>query len=92
MGKKYNDAILLLVLPDRKQLNVHRRRLGFRLEEARKAKGMTLKQAGKLLGRSHTWVWKVEAAERRLDAAELWLICEAYGLDLKELIEEVMDA
>lgn len=80
------------MLPNRKQLNVRRRRLGYKLEEARKDRGMTLEQAGELLGRPHTWVWKVEAAERRLDAAELWLVCEAYGLDLKTLLKEVMDA
>lgn len=80
------------MLPDRKLLYVQRRRLGFKLEEARKIKGLTLVQAGHLLGRSHTWVWKVEAGERRLDGLELSYICRAYGLELENLLKEISDA
>lgn len=80
------------MLPDSGQLNVLRRRLGYKLEQARKAKGLTLKEAGELVGRSHTWIWKVEAAERRLDAIKFRLICEAYGIDPGNLVEEAMDA
>lgn len=80
------------MLPNRGSLNVQRRRLGFRLEEIRKARGMTLAEAGQLLGKPHTWIWKVEAGERRVDALELWHICQAYESDLESLLREVMDA
>ncbi|MBA2376669.1 MAG: helix-turn-helix transcriptional regulator [Rubrobacter sp.] len=79
------------MIPDRGSLNIQRRRLGFRLEEARKAKGMTLSEAGRLLGKPHTWVWKIEAGERRVDAVELWHICRAYDLDFEGFLREVVD-
>lgn len=49
-------------------------------------------EAGLLLGKPHTWVWKVEAAERRVDALELWHICQAYEFDFETLLGEVIDA
>ncbi|MDQ3506972.1 MAG: helix-turn-helix domain-containing protein [Actinomycetota bacterium] len=52
---------------------------------------MTLSEAGRLLGKPHTWVWKIEAGERRVDAVELWHICRAYDLDFEGFLREVVD-
>lgn len=91
LGNTDIDAIMLLMMPDRSLLNVQRRRLGFKLEEIRKARGLTLTEAGQLLGKPHTWIWKIEASERRVDALELWHICRAYDCEFESLLKEVAD-
>lgn len=57
------------------------RRLVEWLKAARKLHGMTMRQLGKRMGVSHTWIQKVEQCERRLDLIELVQLCRALKLD-----------
>ena len=80
------------MLPDKSEIVKDRKRLGFKLETARKDKGWTLEAAGEQLNRGHRWVWDVENAERRIDAVELWYMCKVYELDYRAIVEEAINA
>lgn len=72
------------------QMSVKRRILGELLCQARKQRGLTLRDAAKHLGKSYTWVSNTEKAQRNLNALELWLICQSYEIGFAELVEAVM--
>jgi len=55
------------------------RRLIDWLKSKREAKGLTMRQLAEKLGVSHSYVGKVEQAERRLDVAEFLSYCAALG-------------
>ncbi len=78
------------MLPSPQQMFVKRQILGELLLQARKKRGLTLREAAKKLGKSYTWISNTEKAQRNLNALELWVICQNYDLDLKTLIEQVM--
>lgn len=59
------------------------------LVQARKGAGITQAELGKRLGQRQTFVSKFELGERRLDAAELIVVCRAIGLDPAEIIKLV---
>lgn len=62
------------------------------LRDQRIAKGLTLREAGKLLGKPHTFVSKTETGQRRLDVIEFVWYCQLLDSDpvegLKQLTEK----
>lgn len=58
--------------------------------EARKAAGLTQRQLAARLGRSNSFVWKLEAGERRLDILEFVEISLAVKTDPVRLFERFM--
>lgn len=51
------------------------------LRAQRTAHGLTLREVGARVGRPHTWVGKIETAERRLDVTEYVELCQAIEVD-----------
>jgi transcriptional regulator with XRE-family HTH domain len=41
------------------------------------------------LGRSQTWVSRIEAGERRIDVVELYLLARLFELDPRELLRQI---
>ena len=58
-----------------------RRRLGQRLRELRQAAGLTMPDAGRLLGVTHQTISNMELGVHRVRKAELALLLESYGAD-----------
>ena len=56
-------------------------RLCIWLKQQRRAKGLTMREAGKLLSKPHSFVAKVETGQRRLDVIEFTWYCETLGFD-----------
>lgn len=59
--------------------------VGVRLEEARRARGMTQQQAAEALGVARTTVTAMEKGDRRPRASELMRIAQLYGRQVGEL-------
>jgi transcriptional regulator with XRE-family HTH domain len=49
--------------------------------EARQAAGLTQRELAAKLGRSNSFVWKIEAGERRVDILEFIEIARCLGVD-----------
>ncbi|CAN8139825.1 Helix-turn-helix domain-containing protein [uncultured Thiomicrorhabdus sp.] len=56
-------------------------RFGDWLRTQREAKGLTMRDAGKLLDKPHSFVAKIETGQRRLDVIEYVWYCEKLGFD-----------
>lgn len=54
------------------------------LKEARESQGLSMRDFAERLEKPHSFVGKIETAERRLDVAEFVAYCEALGLDPHE--------
>lgn len=52
-----------------------------KLVEMRQAAGLTHRQLAERLGREHSFVWRIEHGERRLDVVEFFTVCHALGQD-----------
>ncbi len=52
---------------------------------ARQARGLTQWDVSISLGMSHSYMNKCESGERAIDIAELWAICQHYGIPLSEV-------
>lgn len=63
------------------------KKLGNWLRDQRIAKGLTLRQAGELLKKPHTFVAKTETGQRRLDVIEYIWYCEKLELDALKGLE-----
>ena len=61
------------------------------LRDQRIAKGLTLREAGKLLGKPHTFVAKTETGQRRLDVIEYVWYCNKIGMDAEEGLKEILN-
>jgi len=59
------------------------------LKEKRTEKGFTMRQLGKMIGKPHSVIGKIEQEDRRLDAVELVAYCEALGLDPHDAINVI---
>ena len=59
-------------------------RLSKWLREQREAKGLTMRQAGELIGKPHSFIGKIEVGQRRLDVVEFVWYCDKLGLDAFE--------
>ncbi len=51
------------------------------LREAREGKGLSMRELAQQIDQPHSWIGKIETAERRLDVLEYVRYCQA--LDLK---------
>jgi len=57
------------------------KRLSSWLREQREAKGLTMRQAGELIQKPHSFIGKIEVGQRRLDVVEFVWYCECLGFD-----------
>lgn len=62
-----------------------------KLVEMRQAAGMTHRQLAERLGREHSFVWRIEHGERRLDVVEFFAVCRALGHDAARAYGELAD-
>jgi transcriptional regulator with XRE-family HTH domain len=60
------------------------------LREQREGKGLTMRQAGELLGKPHSFVGKTEIGQRRLDVVEFAWYCRCLGFDAIEGLREII--
>lgn len=56
--------------------------------DARRAAGLTQRQLAAKLGRSNSFVWKIEAGERRVDVLEFIEIAKSLGVSPIELFNK----
>ena len=56
-------------------------RFGKWLRKQREAKGLTMRDAGKLVGKSHSFIAKIETGQRRLDVIEYVWYCDKLEFD-----------
>lgn len=61
------------------------------LVAARKDAGLTQAEIGARLGQRQTFVSKYELGERRLDVAEFVAVCDALGINAKEILSRKTD-
>ena len=74
-----------------KQLrNARHRALMGALKAARQRVGLTQRDLAKRLGRSHSFVGKVESGERQLNVLEFCELADALGVDPKRLFAKVV--
>lgn len=59
------------------------------LVKMRKDSGLTHRALAERLGREHSFVWRVENGERRVDLLEFYWICEALGQDAAKSYREL---
>lgn len=59
-----------------------------RLRLARRREGVTQGQLARRLGKSQSYVSKIETGERRVDLVELLVICETLGISLDAVVPE----
>ena len=65
------------------------------LRRWRAAAGLTQRQMGQRLGKPHTWIYKCEAGERRIDPVELlawWKAAEVSTLDGIQTLERALSS
>jgi transcriptional regulator with XRE-family HTH domain len=67
-------------------------KLGNWLREQREAKGLTMRQAGNLLDKPHSFVAKTETGQRRLDVIEFAWYCRLLGFDATEGLNLLLEA
>jgi transcriptional regulator with XRE-family HTH domain len=58
--------------------------------EARVAAGLTQRQLAAKLKRSDSFVWKIEAGERRVEVLELIEVARCIGIDPVELFRRIV--
>jgi transcriptional regulator with XRE-family HTH domain len=51
------------------------------LRNQREAKGLTMREAGELLGKPHSFIAKIETGQRRLDVIEYVWYCDKLGFN-----------
>ena len=66
------------------------RRVLVKLVEMRKEAGMTQRELAHKLGREHSFVWRIETGERRLDVIEFYWVCRALGRDATTVYRDVI--
>ena len=55
----------------------------------REQAGLTQRQLAEKLNREHSFVWRIEKGERRLDLVEFFWVCEALGQDAGAIYSEL---
>ncbi|MBL1321323.1 MAG: helix-turn-helix transcriptional regulator [Methylophaga sp.] len=61
------------------------------LRDQRELKGLTMRQAGEIIGKPHSFVGKTEVGQRRLDVVEFVWYCKCLGFDAIEGLNEIID-
>ena len=56
----------------------------------RRKAGMTQRDLAAKLGREHSFVWRIERGERRLDVVEFYWVCQALGQDAQRVYSELV--
>jgi transcriptional regulator with XRE-family HTH domain len=59
------------------------------LIEARERAGLRQAQVAKLLGRSQTWIARVEGGRRRIDVVEFYRMAKLFRIDPKRLVGRI---
>lgn len=59
-------------------------RLSKWLRQQRQAKGLTMRDAAKLIGKPHSFVGKIEVGQRRMDIIEYVWYCDKLGINAFE--------
>lgn len=59
------------------------------LRKAREEKGLTQTEVAERLGKTQSFVSKVERGERRIDIVELRAFCNALGLSTGEFLQKI---
>lgn len=54
--------------------------------------GLTQRQLADKLGREHSFVWRVEKGERRLDVVEFFWVCKVLGQNPADVYAEICRA
>jgi transcriptional regulator with XRE-family HTH domain len=57
----------------------------------RKDAGMTQRELAAKLQREHSFVWRIESGERRLDVLEFNWVCQALNRDASEVYSQMAD-
>ena len=86
MAKRSNPASLHKTLRGRGHQTLIRL-----LVEARQKSGMTQRELARRIRRPHSFVGRMEAGERRVDAIELIEIARVLGADPKELFGRLVE-
>ena len=60
------------------------------MRKLREDKGLTQRDLAARLKRPRSFVWKIEAAERRMDAVELARWCRACGADPLDVFKRIV--
>jgi len=61
-----------------------------KLIKMRNAAGLTHRQLAERLKREHSFVWRIEHGERRLDVIEFFWVCQALGQDAMQAYAELV--
>jgi len=61
-----------------------------KLVDMRKKAGLTQRQLAEILEREHSFVWRIEKGERRLDLVEFFWVCSALGRDPARVYSELV--
>ncbi len=60
------------------------------IAKAREKAGLTQRELAAKLGRSNSFVWKIEAGERRVDVLEFLDIADALGVSPTQLMKHLV--
>jgi len=63
-----------------------------KLVALRQKAGLTQRELATKLGREHSFVWRIETGERRLDVVEFYWVCQALGQDANLIYRELVAA
>ena len=63
-----------------------------KLVEMRRETELTQRQLAEKLDREHSFVWRIEKGERRLDVVEFFWVCNALGYNAAEVYSELCTA
>ena len=75
---------------NQRELKEARRRLCAALREAREQAGLTQTDLAKRLGVGQSYVSKIENGDRKIEVAELVLVCRALGIDPVKFIKSII--
>jgi transcriptional regulator with XRE-family HTH domain len=63
-----------------------------KLVSMRKDAGLTQRELAEKLGREHSFVWRIEHGERRLDVVEFYTVCRCLDQDPATVYNELAKA